>query len=66
MQNVTKNAKGIYNFRNKIINEIKKKRREYVKDSERIKSGKKLILHRPEEELKDLIKNIEEDTDLKN
>ena len=34
----------------------KKKRREYVKDSERIKSGKKLILHRPEEELKDLIK----------
>ena len=60
-----KNAMDIYNIRNKIINDLKKEMRGYVKDSEGIKRAKKLILHRPEEELKDLIKNIENDTDLK-
>ena len=63
---VAKNARELYNFRNKIINEIKKERGGYVKDNKEIKGTKKLILHRPEEELKDLIKNIEEDTDLEN
>ena len=61
MKLVAKNARELCNFRNKIKKEI----REYVKDNKEIKETQKLILHRPEE-LKDLIKNIEEDTDLEN
>ena len=66
MKLVANNATELYNFRNKIINEIKKEKGEYVKHNKEIKGIKKIILHRPEEELKDLIKNIEEDTDLEN
>ena len=66
MKLVAKNARELYSFRNKIFNEIKKEKGEYVKDKKEIKGTKKLILHRPEEELKDLIKNIEEDADLEN
>ena len=66
MKLVAKNARELYSFRTKIFNEIKKEKGEYVKDKKEIKGTKKLILHRPEEELKDLIKNIEEDADLEN
>ena len=63
---VAKNAWDIYDFRNKIINEIKKEIGRYDMDNEEIKSDKELKLHRSEEELIELITNIEEDTDLKN
>ena len=66
MKLVAKNERELYNFRDKIINKIRKERGEYVKDNKEIRWTKKLILHIPEEELKDLIKNIEEDTDLGN
>ena len=63
---VAKNAWDIYDFRKKIINEIKKEIGRYDKDNEEIKSDKELKLHRSGEELIELITNIEEDTDLKN
>ena len=40
MKNVAINARGLYDFRNKIINEIKKQKGEYVEDSEKIKGAK--------------------------
>ena len=63
MKLVAKNARELYNFRNEIINTIKKEIREETAKDKKIK---KLKLHRPEEELIELITNIEEDTDLKN
>ena len=62
MKLVAKNAKKLYNFRNEIINTIKK---EIGDESEKDKKIEELALHRPEEDLIELITNIEEDTDLK-
>ena len=61
-----KNARDVYNFRNKIINEIKKEKGEYVEDNEVINGTEKLIPHRPEEDIRNLISNIANDTDLEN
>ena len=65
MKNVSKNAKDIYDFRNKIINSIKKEMEETKSDSdEKIEQPNFDWLHRPKEELEDLMKKIEDDKDL--
>ena len=55
------NARDIYNFRNKIINDIKKEIGEETREDGK---NKELRLHRSEEELIDLIKDVGNDDDL--
>ena len=57
-------ARGLYDFTNKIINEIKKEIGEESKETKEDGKIKKLKLHRSEEELIKLMKDIEEDDDL--
>ena len=66
MKLVANNKKRLYDFRNKIINKIKRERGKYVENNKETELINKLVLHRPEEKLEGLIKNIQEDTDLKN
>ena len=61
MKILAENARGLYNFRNKIIDEIEKEIGEESKEGRKIEEVR---LHRPEEELIELIKDIEEDIDL--
>ena len=61
MKYVAENARDIYNFRNKTIDDIKKEIGEGSKEDRKIEE---LRLHRPEEELIKLIKDIKEDIDL--
>ena len=65
MKLVANNASRLHDLRNKIINEIKRERGKYVENNKETELIKKLLLHRPEEELKGLIKNIQGDTNLK-
>ena len=51
MKNVAANARGLYDFRNKIINEIKKEIGEESKETKEVGKIEKLKLHRSEEEL---------------
>ena len=63
IENLVKNARSFYNFRNKIIDDIEKeigKKSKKIKERERTEG---LKLHRAEEELTELIKNIQEDDD---
>ena len=55
MKKMSKNARDIYDFKNKIINDIKKKigeDTEYAEGTEKIKDTEELILHRSKEEIK--------------
>ena len=61
MKILAENARGLYNFRNKIIDEIEKETGEESKEDRKIEE---LRLHRPEEELAKLIKDVKEDIDL--
>ena len=63
-ENVAANARGLYDFRNKIINKIKKEIGEESKETKEDGKIEKLKLHRSEEELLKLTKDIEEDDDL--
>ena len=54
----------VYDFRNKIINKIKKEIGEESKETKEDGKIEKLKLHRSEEELLKLTKDIEEDDDL--
>ena len=60
MENLFKNRTDLYDFRNNIINEIEKE----IGETEETEETEKLRLHRPEEKLINLIKNIENDNDL--
>ena len=61
---MAENARGLYNFRSKIIDDIEKEIGEKSKETKEDEKTEELKLHRPEEELMKLIKDIEEDNDL--
>ena len=62
MKNLSENARDLSNFRNKTINEMEKD----IEETKETEETEELRLHRPEEELKKLIKDNENDNDLDN
>ena len=66
MKNVSKNARDIYNFGNKIINSIKKERGEDVEDIKNVEYAKESIIHRPEKDIENLINSIKLDNEMHN
>ena len=60
---LVKNARSFYNFRNKIIDDIEKEIGKKSKKNKERERTEGLKLHRAEEELTELIKNIQEDDD---